>query len=272
MKAKAESLRSFFANSANSVTREKIFFHRLSFDLTIAAALAGSHLNIYEPEVDRDGFDIVVEDEDGVGWYQTKAVLSSAKTARWKISVGFLRPDIDSAEDYLWDPAEAGRGGGVILVEILDETPEGSVTYRYTDFHILTAIAEGYLVESPYNGPGRRAKGAREAANEMITGLRKSCRKDKVALTKQLFVTAGSVDHLMGMMGRKSEGAYGMYAIKKAYKHKHEPSSFDDDGRRSRDADQNIARDLVYHMKKLCKNQSKKTKRKCTLFGPARDV
>lgn len=73
----AANLRSFFAAPDNSVTRERIFFSRLSFDLKIAAARADYHLHLYEPDVDRDGFDIIVEDEDGVGWYQTRLILDS---------------------------------------------------------------------------------------------------------------------------------------------------------------------------------------------------
>jgi hypothetical protein len=75
----------------------------------MAAARAGYHLHLYEPDVDRDGFGIVAEDEDTVGWYQTKAVLSSAGTAEWKISVGFLRPSQNFAEAYRFDPPERTR-------------------------------------------------------------------------------------------------------------------------------------------------------------------
>ncbi len=53
-------------------TRERIFFNRLSFDLMIAAARVGYHLHIYEPNVDRDGFDIIVEDEDSTRQLQTR--------------------------------------------------------------------------------------------------------------------------------------------------------------------------------------------------------
>lgn len=260
---KAANLRTFFAESANSVTRERIFFNRLSFDLKIAAARAGYHLHLYEPDVDRDGFDIVAEDEDRVGWYQTKAVLSGAGTATWEVSAGFLRPALNCADAYGFAPVEAGRGGGVILIEISDQTTDGQVSYRYTDFDILVAIAEGFLIERPYMGRGRPAKPAREEAGEVMALLREEDRGAKVALPKKAFVTVATPDNLLGVMGLRSEAAYGMYAIRNAYGR----VTISADGSSGPDAPLSEVSTLHYNMGLLCNAQPVAKKgRKDTLF------
>lgn len=215
---KTANLRKFFADAVNSTTRERIFFNRLSFDLKIAAARQDYHLHLYEPDVDRSGFDIVVEDEDRVGWFQTKAVLSSASTSSWEIPVRFLRPALDFAESYGFDPVEAGRGGGVILIEIDDSTVNGDVKYRYTDFDILAAIAERYIIEEKWSGRGRPASPAQSEASAIIESLRALPPDEAVWLPKQVFVTASGPDTLLGLMGLRSSDGYGMYTTRNAYR------------------------------------------------------
>ncbi|MER9941469.1 hypothetical protein NKJ70_05890 [Mesorhizobium sp. M0092] len=260
----AKNLRKFFSKGENSVTRERIFFNRLSFDLKIAAARAGHHLHLYEPDVDRDGFDIVVEDEEGVGWYQTKAALSSAGTANWSTSVGFLRPAISCADQYGFDPVEAGRGGGVILIEIADKGSDGAVTYRYTDFDILAAIERGYLTERPYKGRGKPAKSARDEAAEVIAHLRAGERKASVALSKKLFITVRTSDDLLNVMGRQSEQGYGMFATRNAYS----GFAIGVDGESKPNDPIEFVSLVHYHMTMLCDVQPTAGGTKVTRFDP----
>lgn len=217
MKKKSHGLRQYFADAHNTVTRERIFFKRLSFDLTIAAARAGYHLHLYEPDVDRDGFDIVAEDGETVGWYQTKAALSGAGTSEWKIANGFLRPSLDAGDAYGFDPPDVGRGGGVILIEIDEQSELGNVTYRYTDFDVLVAIAEGYLVEQKYGGRGRPANAARSEAKTLIETLRTEPRGGDAILTKKLFITVERPDDLLALMGLRCKHPYGMFATRQAF-------------------------------------------------------
>jgi hypothetical protein len=44
----------FINNPDNSRTRERIYFHKLAFDLDVAAARKDYHLQMFEPEVDRE--------------------------------------------------------------------------------------------------------------------------------------------------------------------------------------------------------------------------
>src|SRR5579862_2551527 len=85
-------LRKFLNASSNTRTRERIFFHRLYYDLKIAAAARGYHLGLFEPDVDRDGFDIVLDDRDQARQFQLKSATKSSKTNGWNTTLRFLRP------------------------------------------------------------------------------------------------------------------------------------------------------------------------------------
>jgi hypothetical protein len=76
------TLRNFFNAPANTVTRERMFFHRLYADLTLAAARAGYPLSIFEPEVDRDKFDVLLDDADNQRRIQLKTFTTSAGTTQ----------------------------------------------------------------------------------------------------------------------------------------------------------------------------------------------
>lgn len=55
-------LAQYLREAANSVGREKTFNYRLYFDLKLAAALGNYHLQVFQPDVDKDGYDLVLED------------------------------------------------------------------------------------------------------------------------------------------------------------------------------------------------------------------
>ena len=262
---KVANLRAFFADPKNTVTRERIFFNRLSFDLKLAAARAGYHLHLYEPDVDRDGFDFVAEDdEDAIGWFQNKAVLASAGTASWDISIDFLRPALNAVERYGWELVEAGRGGGVILVEIADKDTSGSVTYRYTDFDILAAIEHEMLRERPWTGRGKPAAPAKDNASAILKSLRTD-RTKTVSLPKNVFITIDKPDDLLGVMGMRSELGYGMFAIRDAY-------GFIQIDAAGALVPQNHSIDSAaaahYHLELLCGVQPSSTAKKVALFDP----
>jgi hypothetical protein len=63
-KSANQASRSFLEAKVNSVSRERIFHNKLFFDLKLAAARAGYHLSVFEPEVDRDAFDVFLDDGD----------------------------------------------------------------------------------------------------------------------------------------------------------------------------------------------------------------
>jgi hypothetical protein len=108
----------FFKHPDNSGIREKIFFHRLYYELTLAAAHRGAFL--FTPEVDREGFDIVLDDGEVSRRFQLKSFVKSARTASWKIQRRLLRPERRDAEalGFEFSPTGTGLGGGVILIRL----------------------------------------------------------------------------------------------------------------------------------------------------------
>jgi hypothetical protein len=254
---KAANLRAFFAKDANSVTRERIFFDRLSFDLKIAAARAGYHLHLYEPDVDRDGFDILAEDEDRVRWYQTKSVLLSAATSSWEIGAGFLWPELAHAEAYGLAPVQAGRGGGVILIEISDQTSKGDISYAFTDYDLISAISEGFLIEPAVqrSGPGRPPESPRSMAKRTLALIGKAKRKAKVRIPRKLFLSVATTDDLLTLIGLQSGSQIGLHAARQA----HGGVTIDQAGSVSPSSQAEDVAILHHHMTGLCAMQSSAT-------------
>jgi len=245
-----ENLKKYFKAPRNTVTRERIFFNRLSFDLKIAAAKADFHLHIYEPDVDRDGFDIVTEDEGGnVRWLQTKAVLSSVNTRKWQISGRFLRPLEDIVDRHDFASLEGGRGGGVILIEIDAESTNGSVQYYYTDFNIIFAISEGYLIENKITKRGPKPKSAKDSAAEIIQNIHSNHMDLDCWIPKRLFLKLKTPEDLLGVIGYRSNIYYDSSAIHNAAA---EQITIDENGEIEFDASLNSLGPLRYNMRMLC--------------------
>jgi hypothetical protein len=213
------ALREFISNSLNQTTRERIFFNRLAFDLKIAAARVGYHMHLYEPDVDRDGFDIIVEDGETTRYLQLKAVLSSADKNNWQVSIDLLRPKPVVIECYGKAPVEGGRGGGVILIEINDEDENGDVTYSYTDFDIIVAISQGYLVEKKLEQSGRErlAKDYIEQAGRSVSRIWSGARSDSVDLLRRQFVRLIDANALLELIGLRSKGFFDVKYLRDVY-------------------------------------------------------
>lgn len=79
------TLKAFLSEPINSVTRERIFFNRLYYDLKLAAARRGYALTVFEPEVDRESYDIVLDDGDVERRFQLKTRMADSKTKTWEV-------------------------------------------------------------------------------------------------------------------------------------------------------------------------------------------
>ncbi len=266
--SKGNNLQYFFKEPRNTTTRERIFFNRLYFDIKIAAARSGYHLNLYEPDVDRDGFDIVVEDQEGnVGWFQLKAVLRSATTKSWEVSVDFIRPELSPNQIFDFDLPERGRGGGIILIEIDDTTEEMNVIYSYTDIHILVALKENFLLKEEKSktkhSRGRRPNTPKAASTRVLDDIRRHPRDKKVGIPRASFVELASLQALLPLMALWSEHTYARSSINEAY---YAGVEISDSGKPKRGSTDDIAK-LHYHMKSLSKMLSKESKLKPFIFN-----
>jgi len=72
------SLQEFLNKPKFSHSREALFNHKLLYDLKLVAARAGYHLSVYFPDVDHEGFDIILDDGDNLKKIQLKTVVKNS--------------------------------------------------------------------------------------------------------------------------------------------------------------------------------------------------
>lgn len=182
----------FFKDSNNSVSRENIFNHLLCYDLKIAAARRGYDLQIYQPDVDRDGFDLILDDRDTMLPIQVKTVFG--KTRVWEIKKRLLRPKWYLCEQLGFEtsPYGVGLNGGILLIDIKVATDEAiAVDYFYTDVFIMRIMQLGII---------QKINGISQFWKDLVTGLG----DDKVEVKKAFFLKAKGHEQLLELMGLHS--------------------------------------------------------------------
>lgn len=187
-------LEKFLFAPSGSHAKESIINNRLYFDLKLAAAERGYFLNLYLPEVDKDGFDIILDDQSSLKKIQLKTVMASAKTTSWNIHKSLLRPTENYCNQLGFEASPTGTGyqGGIILIEI--NTEHGlAVEYYYTDIIILLGIKENIInISSPPT---------RKALNKLFQNLSNGLSNEKTAVNKNMFLRAKSPSGLLALIG-----------------------------------------------------------------------
>lgn len=185
----------FLKESRNSVSRENIFNHLLNYDLKIASAHRNYDLEIYKADVDRYGYDFILNDRDTFRALQVKTVIG--KVNKWRIQKHLLRPNPINYEILGFEASSEGEGqeGGIIVIEVvLHQDQIQRYRYFYTDVYILNALRAGFIT--------KRIK--MHKLNDFLLMLGRGSRTDKVSIPKSYFVEALSVEHLLSLMGLHS--------------------------------------------------------------------
>lgn len=189
------SIETFLSNPNFSVMREKMFFHKLYYDLKFASAKRNTPLYLYEPDVDREGFDVLFYNVEYDRKIQLKTVLTSSRTDRWVTTKKFFLPTDNYVnnllEPHILDPCNNGMGGGIILIEI-DLKNNCDVCYYYSDFFVLLAFANWLIF---------RSKDQVNKAYEIIQKLKYDKSNIKLTIPKKLFLKIKSPDELLGICG-----------------------------------------------------------------------
>ena len=195
----------FCRTPSNSVTRERIFFHKLYFDLKLAAARRGYALTLFEPEVDRDSYDVMLDDGDTQRRVQLKTVLKTAKTASWASTKRFMRLEEVYGDKLGFAPGDCGVGGGFVLIEIDDTDDKGNVSYLYTDYYVIQALADHIVKEKAsrraYKSFGQPAKDQADFADDIMKELHGGSSRDPVSLCRKHFLRARGPDQLLALLG-----------------------------------------------------------------------
>ena len=200
-------LRLFLKEAANTTARESLIKSRISYDLKLMAALKGYDLRIHTPDVDRDGFDIILDDKDREVKAQLKTVLDDSKTSSWHIHKTMLRPSYEICEALGFEdsPSGAGMQGGIILVKLSPRTDSLGVAYYYTDILVITALYFRIVNKSP--------KISEKAFYSFYKNIMIGTSHDKIQVPRSFFVKAKTPDHLLGLMGLHSESHVGWFNL-----------------------------------------------------------
>lgn len=190
-----DHLHGFLSDHYNTRTRESLTNFRIFYDLKLAAAMRGYDLSLYIPDVDRDGFDLILDDLDVTIKIQLKSVLKGSNSGPWKIHKSMLRPAPQFCEQLGFEPSPSGTGvqGGVILMELDIRDCRIDFTYYYTDILLITALRLGIVERKP----AVHSSTIDTFYKELNNGLS----NDKVSVPKSLFIRSRGPEHLLGLMG-----------------------------------------------------------------------
>jgi hypothetical protein len=189
------ALSNFLRADKNSVTRARIYFHRLAFELQLAAGRTGPFgyaLEVFEPEVDREGFDIVLNDGDYERHIQIKTILKSSTTAVWKIRTRLLRPTVEIADIFNLEPMSSGLGGGFLL-QTVDDDDGCVIDCAYVDYFTLVALEKGLV--------GKRPSAARNVRNV----LDRNNAPETVEIRRSVLLPVKHAWQVLGIMGLHNE-------------------------------------------------------------------
>jgi hypothetical protein len=188
-------LSSFLTSPQYSNARELLLTSRIKYDMLLAAAVRGYDLLIYTPTVDCDGFDLIFDDRRTLVPIQLKTVIG--KTNTWEIHRKLIRPSFSSLEIFrLQSPSYgAGRGGGILLVDIKEEQGESlEISYFYCDFLIIHLFLEKIIQSKKIT-----SFKINELKYDIIGQI-----DGKFTLPKWAFVKAKSPEHLLALIGLSS--------------------------------------------------------------------
>lgn len=184
----------FLKKNSNSIIREELLNCKLFYDLHEAAAKRMNYLKIYRPQIDIEGFDIIVEDNnDFARKIQLKSRISNTNV--WNIHRTILLPGKYNSSDFGFDETLCPTNpGSLILIDVSKTTGTDEITYFYTDINIISLIALGYI-KTNYRTQKR--------ALQFINGL-KDLKNKTITLPKSLTLKlkdADSIIILSGLLG-----------------------------------------------------------------------
>ncbi|MCU0422291.1 MAG: hypothetical protein MUC81_05715 [Bacteroidia bacterium] len=197
----------FLNEGKNSMLRETIFKYAFYHDIKLAAAQFNSNLKIYEPEVDNEGCDIIIEDtRDFSRKIQLKSTYHS-RTAVWHIHKNILCPAFNQSSDFGLDNIFCPTyPGAVVLIKAKEKTtdsandftshkgfyPQNDYEYLYTDINVI------YLI---YLDIIKGNSSAKANAKRVISLIREPFYFDKIKVQKNLFITVNGTASLIKLLG-----------------------------------------------------------------------
>lgn len=192
------NINDFLREPNNSHAREKILNHHLWFDLEKAAAQDNYELQVYRPDTDHVGVDVLLDDLKTIRGFQIKTVLNDAKTVDWEIHSRLLQPKVENMKNFKCPIPVPGIEGGVILIVIdVDEKKNDfSVSYEYFDIYILKM----YIMKMCSHKRCKTFDKASELFKQLITST-----EEIVTIPRTMFVKPKNPASLLALAGLRTE-------------------------------------------------------------------
>lgn len=196
--ALTSELVSFLRNDENTRSREYLVNHHLFYELKLAAAKCGYALKLYIPDVDREGFDIILDDGDTTRHMQLKTVLSDSSTSTWSVHKRLIRPSYLFCQQlgFGLSPFGVGIEGGVILIQLSVNNESVLFDFFYTDIFVITAL---FLRIA---NPPRRIM--ESTFKNFYKQVKDGISHEQFGIPKSLFVKCKGPEHLLALMGLHS--------------------------------------------------------------------
>lgn len=187
-------LKTFINQASNSRIRENLLTFRFIYDVKLGAAIRRDELQVYLPEVDKHGYDVILDNQETVRKFQLKTFSKYSKTSSWHIHKTILRPQSYLCENlgFHFDVEHIGLNGGVVLMEFEAGENGIEVDYYYSDIYILLAFKNGIIYYD---------KDTIKIADKFIDKLMSGRSHEKIEMCKSLFVKAKGPEHLLALMG-----------------------------------------------------------------------
>lgn len=194
------TLEEYLKKDKNSVFREKLVNYKIFYEIKLAAARNKSDINIYIPEIDRDGYDLLLHDKDKIKPFQLKSKIYNSKTSNWLLQKQLLRPfsiNVNLLDYEASSISDEGFEGGLILINIkISKEKIEDLNYYYTDCFIISAL-EKELIKF-------KNKNTQKSTFQIIKELKKGNRYEKIKITKSIMVEVETVEHLLALSGISS--------------------------------------------------------------------
>ena len=179
----------------NTKIREDLLNQKLFFDLKEASARTKVHLKFYHSDVDIDGYDIIIENNDD---HLIKCQLKStvdATTAHFDIHSIMLRPNWYIYQDLGFNSPNRcpSDNRGVILIDADVKNEKIICKYSYFNIYLLRALELGIF---------KINRDSKRIAESLIDSLNSDEFKsnEKVSVLKSLFFPVKDADSLLGIM------------------------------------------------------------------------
>lgn len=190
------SLSLYLRKPENLVSRERLIFHRLAFDLKLESAKVGHSLNISTPEVDRDGYDLVIWANGESTHVQCKSYFRTP-SASWNIHKTIICPSATYFPRIQHNGIaypHFGYNGSLIVTEItIDDDEQIRLQYHYTDLLIIWMFAKNLI---------RKKRLSPTSAENFLSQLLND--ESRISIPNQLTIKPKSVAHLLALMGLES--------------------------------------------------------------------